>query len=109
MTRHGGSHGQEMVGVNNMQMHTLLIADRKVGVHFNGDYFLDDDNNVFLQRHHTTRNWFVMVRDGYVNQKEVVEANARIERAMASHTYHDYGFGAGWQEYLIMVEMVLRR
>lgn len=106
MIRHGGSHGARNGGrINNIQLATLSVAGREVGIHFNGDYFLDDDNNVFLQRHPTTRQWFIMVRDGYGNPQDAEDANARIERGIS----HDYSFGAAWQEYHVMVETVLRR
>ena len=69
-------------------------------IHFNGDYFLDDGNNFFLQRHPTTHNWFIMIRPGYENGFDVVDTNNRIEKSIGLN----YGFYAAWQEYNILLD-----
>lgn len=88
-----------------VRMKEIEINGRKVGIHFNGDYFLDDDNNVFLQRHPGTRQWFLMVRDGYAKGIDVAALNARIQ----ADNNVDYGFRAAWIEYEILICDILRR
>lgn len=89
-----------------MQIDTIQIKGRDYGIHFNGDYFLDDYNNVFLMRQRSTRNWFVMVRPGYIDQHEVDLANVRLE-AISFTT--DYRFRAALVEYRTLLETIYRR
>jgi hypothetical protein len=83
-----------------MQMATLTVKGiGTVNIHFNGDYFLDDGNNVFLQRHPTTRQWFLMIRPGpWADAVKLDEYNARIATDAI-----DYGFDSAWREYQILI------
>lgn len=81
----------------------IEVAGRTFGIHFNGEYFLDDGNNVFLQRHPETLNWFIMVRHGYDHDNQVEEINERINQSDKC----DYCFSAAWTEYQILLMEII--
>lgn len=96
------------------KMHTLqvtktldngMVRTNEIGVHFNGSYFLDDGNNIFLGRASATDNWFIYVRSPhYASDEKLAELNALIVPVGG-----DYGFALAWSYYLALVEEDYRR
>lgn len=96
------------------KMHTLqvtktldngMVRTIDVGVHFNGAYYQDDGNNIFLGRASETDNWFIYVRSPhYASDERLAELNALIVPVG-----NDYGFALAWVHYLALVKESYRR